>query len=397
MNTDAELLQRYVEEKSEAAFADLVRRHVGLVYSVALRRVGGDTHLAEDVAQTVFTDLARKAATLREHATLGGWLYLSTHAASAAVVRRERRRKARELTAHDMHPPTSEPAPDWGQLRPVIDDAIVELKNEDREAVVLRFFEQRSFAEVGAALRLTEEAARKRVERALEKLRVSLERRGIGSSVAALGAALTAIASSPAPAGLGAKLAGGAHATASASSGASLLAWLSVALPAAAVLVVSALLIGQRQTNRHLQDELGRLALDSSALAALHTENQNLARNLAEVGTLQAAAATPLPEMPVRVAQATTVSSRPIAASVRISPQGTMVWNEDFVSLRGFIDRLTELKRTIGPDARLQVRADGASYSAITYVVDEARKAGIPHLTVEGTGQPADSFSWWWF
>jgi RNA polymerase sigma factor (sigma-70 family) len=397
MNTDAELLQRYVEEKSEAAFADLVRRHVGLVYSVALRRVGGDTHLAEDVAQTVFTDLARKAATLRARATLSGWLYLSTHAASAAVVRRERRRKARELTAHDMHPPTSEPAPDWGQLRPVIDDAIVELKHEDREAVVLRFFEQRSFAEVGAALRLTEEAARKRVERSLEKLRVSLERRGIGSSVAALGVALTAIASTPAPAGLGAKLAGGAFATASASSGATLPAWLSVALPAAAVLVVSGVLIGQRQTNRRLQDELGRFGVDRSALAALQTENQNLGRNLAEIGALQAAAAAPLPEIPVRGAQAATISSRPIAASVRISAQGTMVWNDDFVSLRGFIDRLGELKRTIAPDARLQVRAEGASYSAVTYVVEEARKAGIPHLTVEGTGRPADSFSWWWF
>src|SRR3954470_21076544 len=102
MNSDSELLRRYVEEKSEAAFSELVQRHIGLVYSVALRRVGGDAHLAEDVTQTVFNDLARKASTLRDRATLGGWLYLSAHHASAAIVRTEHRRKAREMIAHDM-------------------------------------------------------------------------------------------------------------------------------------------------------------------------------------------------------------------------------------------------------------------------------------------------------
>src|SRR5438094_873530 len=125
MNTDSELLRQYLEQKSEAAFAELVQRHVGLVYSVALRRVGGDAQLAEDVTQTVFNDLARKAAMLRQRATLGGWLYLSAHVASAAVVRSERRRKAREIAAHDMQT-TLAPAesdPDWTQLRPVIDDA----------------------------------------------------------------------------------------------------------------------------------------------------------------------------------------------------------------------------------------------------------------------------------
>ncbi|MBI4623339.1 MAG: hypothetical protein HY736_08995 [Verrucomicrobia bacterium] len=90
MNTDVELLRRYVEEKSEAAFTELVQRRIGLVYSVALRRVGGDTPLAKDVAQMVFGDRARKARLLVGRATLSGWHYASAHVASAAIVRRTR-------------------------------------------------------------------------------------------------------------------------------------------------------------------------------------------------------------------------------------------------------------------------------------------------------------------
>src|SRR5204863_102047 len=121
-----------------------------------------------------------------------------------AVVRSERRRKAREIAAHDMQHTLSstEPDPDWTQLRPEIDDAILQLEEADREAVVLRFFEKRRFTEVGAVLRVTEEAARKRVDRALEKLRAILLRRGVTSTAAALGIALTTIPSTSAPAGL---------------------------------------------------------------------------------------------------------------------------------------------------------------------------------------------------
>src|SRR5579859_7351651 len=99
MMDDPELLRRYVEDHAEEAFTELVGRHLGLVYSTALRRVGQDAHLAEDVAQKVFIDLARKASLLRGRATLSGWLYVSTHVASAAVVRSERRRKTRETEA----------------------------------------------------------------------------------------------------------------------------------------------------------------------------------------------------------------------------------------------------------------------------------------------------------
>src|SRR5882724_8495971 len=102
MQNDTELLRSYIDDRSEDAFAELVRRHLGLVYFAALRRVGNDTHLAEDVAQKVFSDLARKAPALRHRITLTSWLYVSAQLASADLVRREQRRKHRETAAHSM-------------------------------------------------------------------------------------------------------------------------------------------------------------------------------------------------------------------------------------------------------------------------------------------------------
>src|SRR5262249_27235294 len=102
MTPDCELLRRYAKTGSEEAFAELVQRHLDLVYSAALRQVNSDAHLAQDVAQTVFADLARKAGLLSRRAVLTGWLYTSTHFAAAKVVRAERRRHAREQEAHNM-------------------------------------------------------------------------------------------------------------------------------------------------------------------------------------------------------------------------------------------------------------------------------------------------------
>jgi RNA polymerase sigma factor (sigma-70 family) len=207
---DAELLRRYADEKSEAAFGELVRRQVNLVYSIALRQCGGDAHLAEDVAQRVFTDLARKARQLSGYAVLGGWLYRSAQFAASDVVRAERRRRAREQEAQAMQQ-VSDPAAgdaDWQKLAPVLDQAIGELAARDRDAVVLRFFEGRPFAEIGATLRLTEDAARMRVERALDKLRAALVRRGVTSTTAALAVVLANQTSVAAPAGLAATVSG---------------------------------------------------------------------------------------------------------------------------------------------------------------------------------------------
>ena len=139
MNSDdIELLRRYAFERSEEAFADLVRRHIGLVYSAALRQAQGDAHLAEDIAQVVFTGLARTATRLTRHTSLAGWLYTSTRYTAAALRRSEQRRCARELEAHAMSELLQSAGTDaaWEQLRPVLDEAMHDLKAADREAVL---------------------------------------------------------------------------------------------------------------------------------------------------------------------------------------------------------------------------------------------------------------------
>src|ERR1041385_8322662 len=157
MDDNHQLLRQYAADGSEAAFGELVARHVNLVYSAALRRTGGDAHLAQDVAQLVFTDLARKARSLPENVVLAGWLHRATRYAAAQWLRTERRRAAREqeavtmnsiLSEADSDPSRRSPTDaDWAQIRPLLDEALDELGDDDRDALVLRFFEQRSLAE----------------------------------------------------------------------------------------------------------------------------------------------------------------------------------------------------------------------------------------------------------
>ena len=204
MTDDATLLHRYVAAHDEAAFAEFVQRRIGLVYSAALRQVAGDDHLARDAAQLVFIDAARKARALARHPLLTGWLYTATHHAAAKLVRGEQRRRFHENRVHTMNAPLVETAaaPDWERLRPLLDAALRELGDVDRCAILLRFFENHSFGVVGRQLRLSEDAARKRVHRALEKLHAALARRGIASTSAALTAIISTQAVHAAPAGL---------------------------------------------------------------------------------------------------------------------------------------------------------------------------------------------------
>ena len=208
MNEDAELLSRYATERSEAAFAELSRRHVDLVYSAALRLVNGDVHSAQDVTQQVFTEVARQAKRLARHPAFVGWLYTTTRLMAQRVNRTEQRRKAREQEANTMNELLHDDTlpPDWNQLRPVIEDAMHDLDEKDRHAVLLRFFQNKSLNEVGAALNLTENAARMRVDRALDKLRGKLARRGITTTASGLAALVAANAVQAAPAGFAAAI-----------------------------------------------------------------------------------------------------------------------------------------------------------------------------------------------
>jgi RNA polymerase sigma factor (sigma-70 family) len=192
MSPDAELLRRYSRQHDERAFAEVVQRHLGLVYAAALRRTGCRVHLAEDISEKVFIELARRAGQLDGHPALVGWLYRCTRNAAIDVMRAEqsRQRSAQAFATMPDTAPTDSPV-DWERLRPVLDEAMDQLKERDREVMLLRFFQGLTFNEIGARLELSENAARMRTERALDKLRGYLGRRGVTSTTAALGLLLT--------------------------------------------------------------------------------------------------------------------------------------------------------------------------------------------------------------
>ena len=198
---DIALLKQFAENESEPAFAELVSRHVNLVYSTALRSAG-QPHAAQEISQAVFIILARKAKSLGARTILSGWLHQTTRLTAANYLRTEIRRQNREQEAF-MQSTLNEPESDaWVQIAPVLDDAISKLGRVDRDAIVLRFFENKTLSEVGAALGASEDAAKMRVNRALEKLRKFFSKRGVALPAAIIAAAVSANSVQAAPAGL---------------------------------------------------------------------------------------------------------------------------------------------------------------------------------------------------
>jgi len=204
---DWQLLQQYAENSSETAFRAIVERHLNLVHSAALRQVN-DPQLAQEVSQAVFILLARKARTFRSGVVLPGWLFRTTRFVAARALRSEHRRQRRELEAFEMQQ-LATPDDAWRRLAPVLDEALDRLGEMDRNAVVLRFLKDQGHKEVGMTLGLSEEAAKKRVMRALEKLRAFFARRGLGVSTIVLSSALVTHGAKAAPASLAAAVASG--------------------------------------------------------------------------------------------------------------------------------------------------------------------------------------------
>ena len=266
---------------------ELVKRHLNLVYSAALRQVNGDGHLAKDVAQSVFTDLARKARSLSRRENLSGWLYTSTHFAAAKLIRGENRRRDRETQF--MRETVNETAPDgdWEKVRSALDEAMHELRQSDREAILLRYFENRPFAEMGAAFGLNENAARMRVERALEKLRGIFARRGIVTA-GSLATVISANAVQLAPPNLAAMLT--TTSLAAAETGAFTFAKtmiatkLKLAFSAIAVAGATAAFVHQQQAQNKLRAQNDSL---QQQVAQLQIDNENASNSLAEMGGAQ--------------------------------------------------------------------------------------------------------------
>src|SRR5882724_13456280 len=197
---DLNLLGEFTRHQSQDAFTALVQRHLGLVYSAALRQVRSP-QLAEEVTQSVFIDLARSAARLKPDTILTAWLYQVTRRTAIDVVRREASRQLREQIATEMNA-LNATAADWTHIEPLLDEAMHALDDTDRAAVLLRYFENKSLREVGQTLGTSEDAAQKRVSRAVERLREFFARRGIAVGASGLVVVITANAVQAAPVGL---------------------------------------------------------------------------------------------------------------------------------------------------------------------------------------------------
>src|ERR1039458_5253444 len=205
--SDVQLLRDYAEDGHEAVFRELVARHTDFVFSAALRQVNSPD-LAGDIAQGVFTDLVRKARPLAKQmpGSLAGWLHRSTRYAALNRLRGTRRRLANERQAMEQLLINSESAPDWELIRPVLDEALDSLGDEDREALLLRYFKNQDFRAVGLALGISDDTAQKRVSRAVERLREFFSKRNVTIGASGLVVLISANAVQSAPVGLAATI-----------------------------------------------------------------------------------------------------------------------------------------------------------------------------------------------
>jgi RNA polymerase sigma factor (sigma-70 family) len=278
-----ELLNQFAREGSESAFAEVVEHHIDLVYAIALRKLNGDTHLAQDVTQLVFSDLARKANSLPGNVILAAWLYRHTTFRACEVLRAEGRRRAREQTAVEMNLLHEGGDPAWTDLAPALDDAVAQLNARDRDAIVLRFFERHDLRSIGAALGTSEDAVQKRITRALEKLHQILVKSGATLSLASLTTLLGAQTIAAAPAGLAPVICASALAATAGASGLTLTLLNLMTMTKLKMGAVSAILIVAVVTPIVIQQQsIAKLRRDNRQLteqASFRAQNETPAAN----------------------------------------------------------------------------------------------------------------------
>jgi len=324
--TDTKLLREFAVAQDGAIFAEVVRRHIDFVYATALRQVNGDAHLASDITQLVFVDLAKKCSQVAQHPVLAGWLHTSTRYAAAQFIRSEERRRRREERAHAMieNDRPDAPTDQAGELQPLLDEVLGHLKPHERDALLLRFFERKTYLEVGQQLQLSETAARSCIDRALDKMQGLLARRGITSTAAALAASLSSLPTIAAPSGLASTVTGAAVAGVGVTGIAGIVLFMSK-LPTAiaAALIVTG--IGavsielNANTKLHAQvDALANASPDkSSQLTASTANTATLAQTIN-------GAATPLPPSDERSESAELVLLRNRYALLTKRPDGVV-------------------------------------------------------------------------
>lgn len=379
MTDDTTLLQRYARNCSESDFAELVRRHLDFVYSAALRQVNGDTHLAQDVAQLVFTDLARKASAVAGHRVLAGWLFTSTRYAAAKLVRANQRRQRREqeaLLMQSIEGSDGGAQPDWERIRPVLDEALASLNERDREAILLRYFEGRDFAAVGAQLALSDNAARMRVERAVEKLRSQLARRGATSTVSALTLALTGQAVAAAPAGLAVTVTGTAVAGSATVATFTFMSLTKLQLGfAGAVLATGAGIYAvQENNNAGLRAELATLVVGDAEIARLQQENRELADLSRQFATAQVSDAD-LARLRGALAAQTDSTARTAPGAATSSASGSASVRYDAADLItiGELDERPKPKTQVAPKYPGAMATAGIEGSVVvSFIIDKA-------------------------
>jgi RNA polymerase sigma factor (sigma-70 family) len=371
--TDSQLLCAYAEHRSEPAFAELVRRHLDFVYSAALRMVC-DSHLAKDVTQCAFLALAKNAAQLTDRPVLSGWLHRTAHNIAAQTVRSDVRRRAREQEAAAMNE-LHEPDAVWEDIAPHLDDALGELSEADRDALLLRYFEGKSARQIALTLGTSEDAAQKRVSRAVERLREFLAKRGATVGGSGLVVVISAHAVQAAPVGLATAIS-----TAAALAGTSLAATATATatkaiamtnLQKAIVTGTLAVAVGKgiyqaqqastlrsqvqmlQQQQAPFVQQIGQLNRErddaTRQMAALRDENERLNRNTAEllrlrgeVSLLRRAQNKPAPsDNATSLPSATTTSQDQVEANIGRELGLAVVQGDS-----GALDKLVELSKT---------------------------------------------------